>query len=28
MVINGLDREIVYAHGWAVNVALALDESF
>ena len=27
-MISGLDREIVYAHGWAVSVALDLDGSF
>ena len=26
-MISGLDREIVYAHGWAMSVALALDGS-
>jgi hypothetical protein len=27
-MISGLDREIVYAHGWAVSVVLVLDGSF
>ena len=26
-LISGLDREIVYAHGWAVSVVLVLDGS-
>jgi hypothetical protein len=28
MMISGLDREIVYAHGWAMSVVPVLDGSF
>jgi hypothetical protein len=27
-MISGLDREIVYVHGWAVSVVPVLDGSF
>jgi hypothetical protein len=27
-MISGLDREIVYAHGWAMSVVPVLDGSF